>query len=473
MKKITFILFLALSSSLLTPCKAQYVDLYNFVDSTGAEPFGSLTLFNGLLYGTAYLGGANDSGCIFSVDTLGNNYKDIFDFNGANGKQPNSPLTVIGSLLYGTANGGGAHDSGCIFSVDTNGSGYRDLYDFSGPDGKNPYNALLFSNNVLFGVADGGAHNLGCVFSIDSNGTGYKKLLDFNITNGEYPLGIILVGTKLFGTTLIGGAHSLGTIYTVDTTGNNYKDLFDFNSTSGGGYEPYGGLTYAGGQLFGATAYGGASGYGALFSQDTIGLYHKRLFSFSGTNGAQPEYAGGSPTIIGNVFYGTTYYGGAHDSGVVFAIDTMGYGYTDLYDFTGPAGADPEGSLTLSGNNLYGATALGGTNHVGVVFSFNKSNVTTSIEKLTVGGGQLSVYPNPNSGLFTISCHPPAGGSQPIVEIYNVLGEKVYFGMLNPPAGGQHDEQIDLSSQPNGVYLYRVLNQDGSLLGTGKVLIQK
>jgi hypothetical protein len=32
---------------------------------------------------------------------------------------------------------------------------------------------------------------------------------------------------------------------------------------------------------------------------------------------------------------------------------------------------------------------------------------------------------------------------------------------------------IDLSSQPNGVYFYRVLYEDGGLIGEGKLIIQK
>jgi hypothetical protein len=32
---------------------------------------------------------------------------------------------------------------------------------------------------------------------------------------------------------------------------------------------------------------------------------------------------------------------------------------------------------------------------------------------------------------------------------------------------------IDLSSQPNGIYFYRVLNEDGSLAGEGKIVVQK
>ena len=246
----------------------------------------------------------------------------------------------------------------------------------------------------------------------------------------------------------------------------NYKDLLDFNSP--GGYEPFGNLTYSSGMLFGATAYGGTAGYGMLFSIDTAGLFPKRMFDFTGLNGAQPEYAGGAPTIIGSVYYGTTYYGGLNDSGCIFSIDTAGNNYVDLYDFSGPQGANPEGSMTLSGTVLYGATALGGTNHVGVIYSFDTTKVTTTIHKVSVTSGQLSVYPNPSNGEFTLSIRNYKLGIRN-VKIYNVLGEQVYSqsNIQNPAFN------INLSNQPNGVYLYRVLNEGGNLIGEGKITIQK
>ncbi len=468
MKKFTFILLLALGSSFLTPVKAQFIDIYNFTTITGAEPFGSLILSNGKLFGTCFLGGAHDSGSIFSVDTNGLNYKDLYDFSGPDGKEPNSPLTLVGGLIYGTANAGGAHDSGCMFSLDTTGGGFRDLYDFSGPDGKNPYNTLLLSGGVLFGMADGGAHNIGCIFKIDTDGTGYKKLFDFTtpLTQGEDPLGITLVGTKLFGMTLIGGTNSYGIIYSIDTTGLNFKDLFNFTYASG--IEPFGCLTYSNGQLFGATDYGGTLGYGTLFSIDTTGHNGKKLYDFSGFDGAQPEYAGGSLSLFGTTLFGTTYYGGAYDSGCVFRIDTAGQGFALMYDFTGTKGALPEGSIILNGSELYGSCFAGGTNHLGTIFSYDTGTITTSTHQLSMVNGQLSVYPNPSNGVFNFGIKNEKGRMKNI-EIYNELGEKVYsqLSTLNSQFS------INLSNQPNGVYFYRVSDNTGSLIGEGKLTIQK
>src|ERR1700679_3538019 len=115
MKKLYFLtaslFFFAIGAT-----NAQYFILHKFNDTLGKVPFGSLTLSGNKFYGTASSGGARDSGCIFSIDTNGNNYKDLFDFAivkcfGA------SSLTISGNTLYGMTQYGGTKGAGCIFSI--------------------------------------------------------------------------------------------------------------------------------------------------------------------------------------------------------------------------------------------------------------------------------------------------------------------------------------------------------------------
>ncbi len=83
---------------------------------------------------------------------------------------------------------------------------------------------------------------------------------------------------------------------------------------------------------------------------------------------------------------------------------------------------------------------------------------------------KILIYPNPNNGSFELGIRNYESGMKYQVEIYNVLGEKVYF---NYQITKSSNHQIDLSSNPDGLYFYRVVKQDGSMLGEGKIVIEK
>ncbi len=79
----------------------------------------------------------------------------------------------------------------------------------------------------------------------------------------------------------------------------------------------------------------------------------------------------------------------------------------------------------------------------------------------------LIIFPNPTTSIFTLHFVGAQNFEPESIEIYNVLGEKVNFGMLKQV---QHDCEIDLSSQPTGIYFYRVISESGNLLGEGKIV---
>src|SRR5207247_2471060 len=66
--------------------------------------------------------------------------------------------------------------------------------------------------------------------------------------------------------------------------------------------------------------------------------------------------------LSGNTLYGTAKFGGGSGDGTVFAVNTDGTGFTNLYSFTGGTkGAHPVAGLILSGNTLYGTAGSGGS----------------------------------------------------------------------------------------------------------------
>ena len=478
MKKITllfsFLLFLGLGTS-----KAQYTVLHNFDDTgkngnaNGANPRNNdLILSGNVLYGMTTFGGANDSGCIFSINTDGSGYKDLHDFNNASGAIPSGDLTISGNVMYGMTAIGGVHNGGAIFSINTNGSGFAKLYDFNFTDttGGGPGGSLVLSGNRLYGMTyGGGPASNGTVFSINTNGTGYSNMYDFTgEPDGFEPTGsLTLSGSTLYGMTSSGGKYDDGCIFTINTGGGGYSLLHSFNDTLGG--VPNGSLILSGSTLYGMTQFGGVSSIGVIFSMNTGGSGYSDIFNFNGTNGDGPL---GSLGLCRSTLCGMTYSGGSVDLGNIFSISTNGNNVNNLYNFNaGTTGILPTGSLTLSvtGDTLYGMATNGGANNVGVIFRFIDGSL--GINNLTTGTGSINVYPNPSNGMFHIVCHSERSEeSQPQMKVYNVLGEQVLTETLRSSQG---DNTVDITNQPNGVYLYRVIDNIGELIGNGKLIIQK
>jgi Secretion system C-terminal sorting domain len=75
----------------------------------------------------------------------------------------------------------------------------------------------------------------------------------------------------------------------------------------------------------------------------------------------------------------------------------------------------------------------------------------------------ITIYPNPNTGQFTVQWSEVS--DQWSVEIYNILGEKVYSQFI-----ANRSSSIVNLNQPNGVYLIRILDKDGNLVSQKKVV---
>ena len=260
-----------------------------------------------------------------------------------------------------------------------------------------------------------------------------------------------------------------GNVFSIDTDGSEFKNLYNFsNLNPDNGMWPRGSLALSNNKLYGMTIQGGIEGN--IFSLDTNGNGCKDMFNFDGARetGASPY---GSLTLYGNLLYGMTFAGAVNGGGNIFSIDTDGSGYQDMFDFINPIGAEPWGDLTLSGNMLYGMTNVGGIDSVGVIFKINiNSRGTAGVNNVTATSASINIYPNPSNGKFNVICHSEQSEeSLPQIKVYNVIGEQVYsqVSIIHYPFA------IDLSFQPNGIYLYRVISETGNLLGEGKLVIQK
>ena len=224
----------------------------------------------------------------------------------------------------------------------------------------------------------------------------------YNGTNsdGANPFcGLILSGNTLYGTAAFGGTNGSGTVFAVKTNGAGFTSLYSFtalsNNTNSDGANPYAGLILSGNTLYGAAYRGGTNDSGTVFAVNTDGTGFTNLYTFSvmydglNSDGANP-YAG--LILSGNTLYGTASSGGTNANGTVFTINTNGSNFTPLYSLTAyyeipfnSSGATPLGGLILSGNTLYGTAFEGGNDGNGTVFAVKTNGAGfTSLYSFTV-----------------------------------------------------------------------------------------
>jgi uncharacterized repeat protein (TIGR03803 family) len=358
-------------------------------------------------------------------------FRVLYEFTGAtDGGYPFTGLARDPSgNLYGTTPLGGLPEScvgngcGVVFKVDGDGK-QTVLYSFDfiepgweepGWDGAHPYGTLVRdAQGNLYGTTWLGGRGpchffpespdfrsaCGTVFKLDRDG---KETVLYNFVGGPsdgvgVPDGVVRDERgNLYGVTSWGGSWGFGVVFKVDKDGHETV-LHSFSGGSDGAYPDAGLIRDKQGNLYGTTQYGGSHDAGTVFKLDTDGQ-ESVLYSFTGgADGAHPS-AVPLRDEDGNL-YGTTVYGGsgncydgiAYGCGTVFKLDGEGR-ETVLYTFTGGAdGAYPQAGLIRGKRgNLYGTASQGGSSNVGTVFMLDRRGRQTVLHTFT--GGSDGAYP--------------------------------------------------------------------------------
>ena len=311
----------------ITTAGAETV-LYRFRGVTGTSPLANLLNVKGTLYGTTANGGAYGSGTIFSVTKSGTETP-LYSFGGvsADGRNPVAALINVKGTLYGTTQDGGlpSHNGGTVFAISPAGT-ETVLHRFGASgDGEVPESVLTNVNGTLYGTTQYGGAGSGCcgtVFKITTSGTESVVYSFRGSPDGLQPsTGLIYIKGTLYGTTSGGGANcsasgGCGTVFSITTSGKETV-LHSFGG-SGDGDGPVADLTNVNGTLYGTTILGGASNSGTVFAITTSGK-ETVLYSF-GSESGDGGLPGAGLTNVNGTLYGTTIYGGAYGYGTVFSL---------------------------------------------------------------------------------------------------------------------------------------------------------
>jgi uncharacterized repeat protein (TIGR03803 family) len=170
----------------------------------------------------------------------------------------------------------------------------------------------------------------------------------------------------------------MGTIYKLTPTPAgpwNVTLIHEFSGGQDGGAASKARLIFDNaGNLYGVATVGGTFGVGTVFrlSPDGVGGWSfATLYSFKGLPDGVFPY-GGLLRDNSGALYGTTYYGGNADLGVVYKLEQIAGVWTEsvLHHFQGGQDGSSPISALVRGNDgsLYGTTSAGGAGGFGTIF---------------------------------------------------------------------------------------------------------
>ena len=429
----------------------QSFDITNPFDPIGAQPESKLVLYDGRLFGTTIRGGAAGVGVLYTLNTDGSGYRILTEFpegfNGytdvpsgdisitsnariigafsqftsfqsglhrfykvdtsgtafegfgflnqrENGNSNNTPMLLDDETILYTTQTMGRHDGGVFNETDTSGFTTSHLHFGASPNGFRPGQLIKGSDGKLYGTTEyGGTNGNGTIFAINQNGSGYMKLHEFTDAEGYQPQGKLLEASdgKLYGALAWGGPIGTGALYRIDKNGTNFQIIYTF-PTATDGYSPVGYLVEdAGGFLYGSTNYNG-NVYGAVFRINKDGTGYTVLRNFAAPDIGYP--LGGLKLHMG-VLYGIGYFGGASNLGGIFKMNTDGTGYQLLHSFSGIAdGSNPTAPpIVANDGKLYGGALFGGANSAGTLYRMDiDGNNFTVIKHLSSSDVQFPQF---------------------------------------------------------------------------------
>lgn len=112
---------------------SDYTILHTFTGSSSdgsSTDHGFVTISNDTIFGMTQLGGSANEGVLYSINDNGTNFQILHSFGSStnDGSNPYGSLQLSNGFLYGTTREGGDHDHGTVFRISKDGTVYEILY---------------------------------------------------------------------------------------------------------------------------------------------------------------------------------------------------------------------------------------------------------------------------------------------------------------------------------------------------------
>lgn len=339
--------------------------------------------------------------------------------------------------------------AGGISSAFAQGGTYQVVYAFDGSGGFAPQGTPVADGaGNLYGTTAGGCGYYGIVYKLAPDGAQTVLHCFKGKRDGAYPYGGLLRDSKgnLYGTTTEGGINNNGTVFRVAPDGKE-KVLYAFTGGSDGA-TPYAGLIRdKANNLYGTTYWGGTGNSGIIFKLTPQGA-ETVLYTFSGGGDGANPLGNLMEDAAGNL-YGTASWGGGNFAGTVFKL-APDNSLTTLYTFTNQSdGGHPYGGVIADkSGNLYGTTAYGGAGY-GTVFMLAPNGAETVLHDFAGG----SDGENPQAGLIADKAGDLYGTT--------LLGGAGGYGTIFEIApGGSETVLYSFAGGSDGAYPYAGLIKD-------------
>jgi uncharacterized repeat protein (TIGR03803 family) len=439
---------------------------FNFDDAANPQA-GLIEDGSGNLFGTTTTSDAMSGvGAVFEVKASSGAVTVLAAFNGSNGTVPSSSLVEDNSgNFFGTTSAGGPSGSGTVFEVAAGSGVITTVAAFDGSNGSNPQNLVVDSSGNLFCTASYGPSGGGAVFEVVAGSGTVTMLAPFNDTDHPGSQAGLIEDSKgnLFGTTGGDIYSGNGTVFELAAGSGAITTLAAFAGFVG--QNPSGGMVEdSQGDFFGTAEYGGASDDGAIFElaagSNTITLFA----SFNGSNGSSPQgdlVEDGS----GNLF-GTTAYGGASASGTIFEVAAGSSTITTLASFNGTDGENPSDLSEDSSGDLFGYAdgtlfeLAAGSHTITTFASFNSAEFPPNGPLMDSSGNFFGTTPGDDGTVFEV-----ADGSSTITTLASFNGSNgadPLGGVIEDSSGNLFGTTYDGGASSDGT-LFEVAAGSGAI----------